>query len=175
MHAACFPHTYEEKSLIGASGAVNSEGTSTGSTGEGGIINHHKTTVSLQVDGRLLALLDREAAARGISRSEAARRGIERWASEAMEEDEERVSRQEARHRQLMNRIDYAIGMIRHQEKGERRGERQVRPGGEDGETSVIAEGQERPTVPQVDSEHEEQASANRLDEILGRSDGRRE
>jgi metal-responsive CopG/Arc/MetJ family transcriptional regulator len=72
-----------------------------------------KRWISAEVDSRLVAQLEREAAARGISRSEAVRRALEGWTKEAMEQDEERITRAQANHRQLMNRLEFVVGMIR--------------------------------------------------------------
>ena len=47
-----------------------------------------KRWISAEVVSRLIAQLEREAEARGISRSEAVRRALKSWTSEAMEEDE---------------------------------------------------------------------------------------
>ncbi len=77
----------------------------------------HKRWISAEVDGRLIAQLEREAEARGISRSEAVRRAVRNWTREAMEEDEERITRQENNQRQLMNRLDFIAGMIREQDR----------------------------------------------------------
>lgn len=74
-------------------------------------------SVAARLDGRTVAELDREAEARGISRSEALRRAVERWVRESREEDEERLTRSQANHRQLMNRLDYIVGMIREQDR----------------------------------------------------------
>lgn len=76
-----------------------------------------KQWVGAQLDGRIVAELDRQAEARGISRSEAMRRALERWLEEALEAEETRITRGEERHRQVMGRIDYLIGMQREMEK----------------------------------------------------------
>ncbi len=76
-----------------------------------------KRWISAEVDGRLVAQLEREAEARGISRSEAVRRALRTWTREAMEEDEERITRGQANHRQVMNRLDFIVGMIREQDR----------------------------------------------------------
>ena len=76
-----------------------------------------KRWISAEVDAGLVAQLEREASARRISRSEAVRRALRGWTSEAMEEDEERITRAEANHRQLMNRLDFVVGMIREQDR----------------------------------------------------------
>ena len=76
-----------------------------------------KRWISAEVDAGLVAQLEREALARGISRSEAVRRALLSWTSEAMEEDEERITRTQANHRQLMNRLDFVVGMIREQDR----------------------------------------------------------
>jgi hypothetical protein len=64
-----------------------------------------------------VAQLEREAEARGISRSEAVRRALLGWTREAMEGDEVRITRSEANHRQLMRRLDFLVGMIREQDR----------------------------------------------------------
>ncbi len=76
-----------------------------------------KRWISAEVDARLIAQLEREALARGISRSEAVRRALRNWTREAMEEDEERITRAQANHRQLMNRLEFIVGMIREQDR----------------------------------------------------------
>jgi hypothetical protein len=76
-----------------------------------------KRWISAEVDSRLIAQLEREAEARGISRSEAVRRALKSWTSEAMEEDEERITRAQANHRQLMSRLEFIVGMIREQDR----------------------------------------------------------
>ncbi len=76
-----------------------------------------KRWISAEVDSRLIAQLEREAEARGISRSEAVRRALEGWTKEAMEEDEERITKAQANHRQLMNRLEFIVGMIREQDR----------------------------------------------------------
>jgi hypothetical protein len=76
-----------------------------------------KRWISAEVDGRLIAQLEREAEARGISRSEAVRRALQSWTREAMEEDEERITKAQANHRQLMNRLEFIVGMIREQDR----------------------------------------------------------
>jgi hypothetical protein len=75
-----------------------------------------KRWISAEVDAGLVAQLEREASARRISRSEAVRRALRGWTSEAME-DEERITRAEANHRQLMRRLDFVMGMIREQDR----------------------------------------------------------
>lgn len=80
-----------------------------------------KRWISAEVDGRLVAQLEREAEARGISRSEAIRRAVEGWTREAIEEDEARITRSQADHRRVMNRLDFIVGMIREQEKRARK------------------------------------------------------
>jgi hypothetical protein len=76
-----------------------------------------KRWISAEVDAGLVAQLEREAEARGISRSEAVRRALLGWTREAMEEDEQRITRSEANHRQLMRRLDFVVGMIREQDR----------------------------------------------------------
>jgi hypothetical protein len=76
-----------------------------------------KRWISAEVDPGLVAQLEREAEARGISRSEAVRRALLGWTREAMEGDEERITRAQANHRQLMNRLDFVVGMIREQDR----------------------------------------------------------
>jgi hypothetical protein len=87
--------------------------------GKGGkrLSRTRKRWISAEVDSRLVAQLEREAAARGISRSEAVRRALEGWTKEAMEQDEERITRAQANHRQLMNRLEFVVGMIREQDR----------------------------------------------------------
>ena len=79
--------------------------------------NTRKRWISAEVDSRLIAQLEREAEARGISRSEAVRRALEGWTKAAMEQDEERITRAQANHRQLMNRLEFIVGMIREQDR----------------------------------------------------------
>ena len=76
-----------------------------------------KRWISAEVDGRLVAQLQREAEARGISRSEAVRRALLAWTREAMEENEERIFKNQANHRQVMNRLDFVVGMLREQDR----------------------------------------------------------
>ena len=76
-----------------------------------------KRWISAEVDAGLVAQLEREALARGISRSEAVRKALLDWTREAMEEDEERITRYQANHRQLMRRLDFVVGMIREQDR----------------------------------------------------------
>jgi hypothetical protein len=76
-----------------------------------------KRWISAEVDTGLVAQLEREAEARGISRSEAVRRALQSWTREAMEGDEERITRAQANHRQLMNRLEFIVGMIREQDR----------------------------------------------------------
>ena len=76
-----------------------------------------KRWISAEVDAGLVAQLEREAEVRGISRSEAVRRALLGWTMEAMEGDEERITRSEANHRQVMRRLDFVVGMIREQER----------------------------------------------------------
>ena len=76
-----------------------------------------KRWISAEVDSHLIAQLEREAEARGISRSEAVRRALEGWTKEAMEEDEERITRAQASHGQLMNRLEFIVGMIREHDR----------------------------------------------------------
>lgn len=78
---------------------------------------NRKRWISAEVDGGLVAQLEREAESRGISRSEAVRRALGEWTRSAMEEDEERITRQERNHRQLLNRLDFLVGMIREQDR----------------------------------------------------------
>jgi hypothetical protein len=76
-----------------------------------------KRWISAEVDAGLVAQLEREAESRGISRSEAVRRALLSWTREAMEGDEERITRSQANHRQLINRLDFVVGMIREQDR----------------------------------------------------------
>jgi Arc/MetJ-type ribon-helix-helix transcriptional regulator len=76
-----------------------------------------KRWISAEVEALLVAQLDREAEARGISRSEAIRRALARWTREAMEEDEGRVTRAEEHHRRVMGRLDFLVGMLREQDE----------------------------------------------------------
>ena len=76
-----------------------------------------KRWISAEVDAGLVAQLERETEARGISRSEAVRRALLAWTEEAMEENEERISKTQANHRQVMNRLDFVVGMIREQDR----------------------------------------------------------
>lgn len=57
------------------------------------------------------------AKSRGISRSDFIREALERRLRDALDEDEERLTCQEANHRQIMRRFDYLVGMIREQER----------------------------------------------------------
>lgn len=75
-----------------------------------------KRWISAEVDGGLVAQLEREAESRGMSRSEAVRQALREWTRTAMEEDEERITRQERNQRQLLNRLDFIVGMIREQD-----------------------------------------------------------
>ena len=76
-----------------------------------------KRWISAEVDSRLIAQLEREAEATGISRSEALRRALEGWTKEAMEQDEERITRAQENHRQVMRRLEFIVGMIREQDR----------------------------------------------------------
>ena len=101
-----------------------------------------KRWISAEVDAGLVAQLEREASARRISRSEAVRRALRGWTSEAMEEDEERITRAEANHRQLMNRLDFVAGMIREQDRRlELFAGRGGGPGTEDGPSGATERG----------------------------------
>lgn len=118
----------------------------------------HKQWISVQADGRLVAALDREAKARGVSRSGAIREAVEGWILRAMEEDEERIARAQANHRQVMNRLDFLVGMIREQEKRETR-QRSQRDG-----ASRSAPDSRRPgrtdEEPEIEPEHKSGALA---------------
>ena len=109
-----------------------------------------KRWISAEVDAGLVAQLEREASARRISRSEAVRRALRSWTREAIEEDEERITRAEANHRQLMNRLDFVVGMIREQDRRlERFASRGAGPRTEDEpeaapERSALAEARKR-------------------------------
>jgi len=72
-----------------------------------------------------------------------------------MEEDEERITRAQDNHRQLMNRLDFVVGMIREQDRRlERFASGGAEPGPEDGpeaapergalERSALAEARKR-------------------------------
>jgi hypothetical protein len=67
-----------------------------------------------------------------------------------MEEDEERITRAEAKHRQLMRRLDFVVGMIGEQDRRlERFAGRGAGPRPEDGpeaapERSALAEARKR-------------------------------
>jgi len=76
-----------------------------------------KQWVGAQVEGALAAEVERVAKSRGISRSDLIREALERRLRDALDEDEERLTRQEANHRQVMRRFDYLVGMIREQER----------------------------------------------------------
>jgi hypothetical protein len=109
-----------------------------------------KRWISAEVDAGLVAQLEREAEARGISRSEAVRRALLGWTREAMEGDEERITRAQANHRQVMRRLDFVVGMIREQDRRlESLAGRGAGPGPEDGpeaapERSALAEARKR-------------------------------
>ena len=109
-----------------------------------------KRWISAEVDAGLVVQLEREAEARGISRSEAVRKALLSWTREAMEEDEERITRTEAKHRQLMRRLDFVVGMIREQDRRlELLAGRGGGPGPEDGprlasERGALAEARKR-------------------------------
>ena len=77
----------------------------------------HKRWISAEVEAGLVAQLEWEAEARGISRSEAVRRALLGWTREAMEGDEERITRAQVNHRQLMRRLDFVVRMIREQDR----------------------------------------------------------
>ena len=95
--------------------------------------SEHKRWISAEVEAGPVAQLEREAEARGISRSEAVRRALMGWTREAMEGDQERITRSEANHRQLMRRLDYVVGMIREQDRRlERFAGREAEPRPED-------------------------------------------
>lgn len=74
-------------------------------------------TVTSELDPELFSQLERERASAGLSRSAAIRQAVEWWIEQRQEHGEERVGRAEERHRQIMRRIDYVIGMIRDSEK----------------------------------------------------------
>lgn len=76
-----------------------------------------KQWVGAQVEGALAAEVERVAKSRGISRSDFIREALERRLRDALDEDEERLTRQESNHRQIMRRFDYLVGMIREQER----------------------------------------------------------
>lgn len=74
-------------------------------------------TVTSELDPELFGELERERRAAGLSRSAAMRQGVEWWVAWRKEHGEERVGRLEKRHRQVMRRLEYLIGMIREQER----------------------------------------------------------
>lgn len=76
-----------------------------------------KYTVTSELDTELYEELERERKAAGLSRSAGMRQAVEWWIAQRKEHGEERVGRQEKRHRQVMRRFDYLIGMIREQER----------------------------------------------------------
>lgn len=76
-----------------------------------------KYTVTSELDPELYDELERERKAAGLSRSAAMRQSVEWWIAQRKEHGEERVGRQEKRHRQVMRRFDYLVGMIREQER----------------------------------------------------------
>lgn len=76
-----------------------------------------KYTVTSELDPELFAELERERGSGGLSRSAAIRQAVEWWIVQRKEHGEERVGRLEKRHRQVMRRFDYVIGMIREQER----------------------------------------------------------
>lgn len=101
-----------------------------------------KRWISVQADGRLVAALDREAEARGVSRSGAIREAVEGWLLRAMEEDEGRITRQEDNHRRVMNRLEFVVGMIREQDRRiERLAGRGAQSGPQAGPSSAEAGG----------------------------------
>ena len=75
-------------------------------------------TVTSELDPELFDELERERKAAGMSRSAALRQGAEWWIAQRKEHGEERVGRTEGRHRQVMRRLEYIVGMIREQERG---------------------------------------------------------
>jgi hypothetical protein len=74
-------------------------------------------TVTSELDPELFAELERERSAVGLSRSAGVRQTVEWWIAQRKEHGEERVGRLEKRHRQVMRRFDYLVGMIREQER----------------------------------------------------------
>lgn len=76
-----------------------------------------KQWVGAQVEGWIAAEVERVAKSRGISRSDFIREALQGRLRDALEEDEERLTRQEANHRQIMRRFDYLVGMIREQDR----------------------------------------------------------
>lgn len=74
-------------------------------------------TVTSELDPELFGELEREREAAGLSRSAVVRQAVEWWIAQRKEHGEERVGRLEKRHRQVMRRFDYVIGMIREQER----------------------------------------------------------
>jgi hypothetical protein len=74
-------------------------------------------TVTGELDPELFAEVERERGSAGLSRSAAIRQALEWWIAWRKERGEERVGRAEGRHRQLMNRLDFVVGMIREQDR----------------------------------------------------------
>ena len=80
-----FPHRNEEKSLSSNRFFLDNTIRKPREKGGKGLSTTRKRWISAEVDGRLVAQLQREAEARGISRSEAVRRALLAWTREAME------------------------------------------------------------------------------------------
>jgi hypothetical protein len=74
-------------------------------------------TVTGELDPELFAEVERERGSAGLSRSAAIRQALEWWIAWRKERGEERVGRAEGRHRQLMGRLDFVVGMIREQDR----------------------------------------------------------
>jgi hypothetical protein len=78
---------------------------------------HVRYTVTGELDPELFAEVERERGLAGLSRSAAIRQALEWWIARRKERGEERVGRAEGRHRQLMGRLDFVVGMIREQDR----------------------------------------------------------
>ncbi len=74
-------------------------------------------TVTGELDPELFAEVERERNSAGLSRSAAIRQALEWWVLQRKEHGEERVERSERRHRQLVRRLEYIVGMIREQDR----------------------------------------------------------
>src|SRR5215218_11002549 len=112
-----FAHRHAQKSLSSRGRCADNTLSKAHRKGGKRLSERRKRWISAEVDSRLIAQLEREAEARGISRSEAVRRALKSWTTEAMEEDEERITRAQANHRQLMRRLEFIVGMIREHDR----------------------------------------------------------
>lgn len=81
-------------------------------------------TVTGELDPELFSEVERERHSAGLSRSAAIRQALEWWVAQRKEHGEERVGHDERRHRQIMRRLEYLVGMIREQERVAERNER---------------------------------------------------